>query len=71
MTVTFLVAVSDIDIATLTETALDIQDELERAGFNVESVKPWARPTAQASASPFAAIPNLVEPPAEPTPPTL
>jgi hypothetical protein len=70
MLVTFLVALDLSDISTLAETALDIQDDLEQAGHSVESVKPWARPTAQV-ASPFAALPNLVEPPAEPTPPAL
>jgi hypothetical protein len=67
MVVTFLVALDLDDLTTLTDVALDIQDDLERAGFNVESVKPWARPTTQSSTSPFAAIPNLVEPPTEPT----
>jgi hypothetical protein len=71
MLVTFLVALDLSDISTLTETALDIQDDLEQAGHSVESVKPWARPSAQTSSSPLSALPNLVEPPAEPTPPAL
>lgn len=63
MTVTFLVTINLDDISTLSEVALDLQDDLEQAGHSVESVKPWARPTAQV-ANPLSALPNLVEPPA-------
>lgn len=70
MTVTFLVALALDDLSTLSDVALDLQDDLERAGHSVESVKPWARPTAQI-ANPFTNLPNLVEPPAEPTPPAF
>lgn len=64
MTVTFLVALDLDDISTLSDVALDLQDDLEQAGHSVESVKPWARPTAE----PIPSIPSLVVPP---TPPTL
>lgn len=70
MTVTFLVALDLSDISTLTEIALDIQEDLEQAGHSVESVRPWARPSAQPRtiSNPLTALPNLVEPP---TPPAL
>lgn len=62
MTVTFLVALNLDDLSTLSDVALDLQDDLEKAGHTVESVKPWARPSGQ-TVSPFTALPALVEPP--------
>jgi hypothetical protein len=67
VTVTFLVALDLDDLSTLTDVALDLQDDLEQAGHSVESVKPWARPTTTQAISPFMTLPTMVEPPAEPT----
>lgn len=56
--VTFLVAVNIDDVSVLTETALNINDDLTQSGHDVVSVKPWARPTVQSSVSPFAVPPS-------------
>jgi hypothetical protein len=62
MTVTFLVAVVLQDLSSIADVAGDIEEDLTSAGHEVESVKPWARPTIQASGGPFAALPPLLEP---------
>lgn len=60
MEVTYLVAVNIEDVSTIADQAADIQDDLESAGHDVVSVKPWARPTQQ-TASPIVA-PSLIQP---------
>lgn len=62
MEVTYLVAVNIEDLSTITDQALDIQDDLESAGHDVVSVKPWARPSQQAPIDAFAAAPSLIQP---------
>lgn len=62
MTVTFLVAVTIEDLSSITEVALDIEDDLVSAGYSVESVKPWARPALQ-QVNPLSVLPSMVEPP--------
>jgi hypothetical protein len=63
MTVTFLVAVTLQDLSSIADVAADIEEDLVSAGHEVESVKPWARPTIQsAGGNPFAALPPLIEP---------
>ena len=54
--VTFLVAVNVEDLTSLPDQALDIQDDLESAGHDVVSVKPWARPSQQASIDAFSTL---------------
>ena len=47
MTITFLVALNTDDVSptTLIDLASDIEEDLIRSGMDVESVKPWQRPS--------------------------
>lgn len=47
MTITFLVAINTDDVSptTLIDLASDIEEDLLRSGMDVESVKPWQRPS--------------------------
>jgi len=47
MTITFLVAINTDDVSptTLADLASDIEEDLLRSGMDVESVKPWQRPS--------------------------
>jgi len=47
MTITFLVALNTDDVSptTLADLASDIEEDLLRSGMDVESVKPWQRPS--------------------------
>ncbi len=50
MKATFLVEleIDDISPLALIEASDELHDAAEKAGFVVESVKPWSRPTAPA-----------------------
>lgn len=66
MTVTFLVAIKLNDLSTLSDTAADIEDDLNEAGYEVDSVKPWARPaTGTPPVNPLAALPSMLPTPTE------
>jgi hypothetical protein len=62
MTVTFLVAVVLQDLSSIADVAADIEEDLTSAGHEVESVKPWARPTLTPNANPLSQLPPLIEP---------
>ena len=47
MTRTLLVALNVTDSSSLSELAADVEDDLIRAGHDVESVRPWGSPLDQ------------------------
>lgn len=71
MTITFLVAINtdDVNPTTLIDLASDIEEDLIRSGMDVESVKPWQRPSLgfQMPMEQQSLIPN----PQPPAPPSL
>lgn len=66
--VTFLVAINIPDVMPdqLLLEAGDIEEDLQRAGHDVESVVPWARPS-MAATQPAGGFSSLTQPP-PPTP---
>lgn len=62
MIVTFLVKLDVQDLTTLADESAHVQDALESAGFQVEGVQPWARPTLQGG-NPLQQLPPMAEPP--------
>lgn len=71
MTITFLVAINTDDVSptNLIDLASDIEEDLLRSGMDVESVKPWQRPSLGLQLP--AAQQQLVPNPQPPAPPLL
>lgn len=71
MTTTFLVAINidDVSPTALIDLATDIEEDLLRSGMDVESVKPWQRPSLGLQLP--EAQQQLVPNPQPPAPPSL
>lgn len=65
MKLTLLVHLNIVDVTTIADESAAVEDALTKAGFDVDSVVPWARPTLNnQSVAPL--IQGLTPPPTEP-----
>lgn len=68
MTITYLLTLNlpDDSASTLIDTAHDLEDDLETAGHDVESVKPWNRSSLVGGAISSAPPTQTLPPPPNP-----
>lgn len=67
MEATFLVRINLMDLMDLEGASEDLADSLDRDGFEVIEVKPWARPSLEGLSGEETVIPNLPVLPPNPT----
>jgi hypothetical protein len=66
MNVTFLVDINLDDLSSLADTASDIEQDLSNAGYEVNGVKPWQRPSLLQPGQPAVPTTNQTTQPIEP-----
>jgi hypothetical protein len=62
MTVAFILKVNLDDLSDLEGVAADIGDTVSEAGFEVQDVQPWARPSITQGVLPTTITPTITTP---------